>query len=68
MVKLAIISTNWGIPLPDLLDATRLLINKQCTSCSQITQILRKIHELGPNRAEKLIKEIINDYNGSKNR
>jgi len=61
MVKLAIISTNWGIPLPDLLDTVRLLINKQCTSCNQATQILHKIHELGPNRAEKLIKEILNN-------
>ena len=59
MIKLAIIATSWGIPLPDLLDASRKLFNKQCDKCNKSTQILRKIHELGPNRAEKLIREIL---------
>ena len=61
MIKLAIIATNWNIPLPALLDASRKLFNINCTKCDKATQILRKIHEIGPNRAKKLILEILND-------
>ena len=60
MIKLSIISTNWGIPLPDLLDGFRKIINKNCSACAEATGILRKIHELGPNRAERLIREVLN--------
>lgn len=59
MIKLAIIATNWGIPLPDLLDAARKLLNKNCTKCNTVSQILRRIHELGPNQAERLIRELL---------
>ena len=60
MVKLAIIATNWGVPLPELLTACMKLLGKKCAKCNMVNSILRKLHELGPNRAEKLIKEALN--------
>jgi len=57
--RFAVFSTKLGLPVPQLLDAARWLLQKDCPYCQLGTKILRRIDELGENRSFELIKRIL---------
>jgi hypothetical protein len=58
-VQLAVWASKYNLPLASFLDAARWLLDKDCPFCQLGTQVLRRINELGRERAEKLIEEIL---------
>ena len=57
--KLAVIATQLGLPVPQLLDAARWLLKKDCPYCQLGTQILRRINDLGQDKAITLVNRIL---------
>ena len=59
MVKLAIIATTYGIPVPNLLDKLRDKLGINCTKCASAIMVLRKLNDLGPTQAEHMMRDIL---------
>ncbi len=57
--RLAVWSQKFGLPTADLLDAARWLLNKDCPFCQLGTQVLRRIDELGDEKATSAIVQIL---------
>lgn len=57
--KLAVLATKFGIPVPQFLDAARWLLKKNCPFCQLGTQVLKRIDELGEERATEAIAQIL---------
>jgi hypothetical protein len=58
-VQLAVLGTKFGLPVPQLLDAARWLLKKNCPYCELGTEVLRKINELGEQQVQELITRIL---------
>lgn len=58
-VQLAVFATKLGLPVPQLLDAARWLLQKDCPYCKLGTQVLRRVSELGEQRSLELINRIL---------
>lgn len=61
--RVGLVATRWGIPISDFLDAAKILTGKQCLRCNIYAIILKKIGVIGYDKAEVLIKEIIEAKN-----
>ncbi len=57
--KLAVWGTKFGLPVPQLLDAARWLLKKDCSYCQLGTQVLRRMEELGEERTRELVAQIL---------
>jgi hypothetical protein len=57
--KLAVYATKLGLPVPQFLDAARWLLQKDCPYCQLGTQVLRRISELGEERAQELVARVL---------
>lgn len=55
---LATYATRLGLPVPQFLDAARWLLDKNCPYCQLGTQVLRRISEIGADRAIELLDRI----------
>lgn len=58
-LQLAMWATKFRLPVAGFLDAARWLLDKDCPFCQLGTQVLRRINELGEERAEKALREIL---------
>jgi len=57
--RLAVLATKLGLPVPQLLDAARWLLQKDCPYCQLGTQVLRRIDELGEEKAQELVARVL---------
>jgi len=54
----AVAATKLGVPMPQILDAVRWLIQKDCPFCAEGTKVLRHLNEIGEDRAKDIIDQI----------
>ena len=57
--KLAVFATQLGLPVARFLDIARILLKKDCPYCKLGTQVLRRISELGEEKALSIINRIL---------
>jgi hypothetical protein len=57
--KIAVWATKFGLPVPQFLDAARWLLDKKCPFCQLGTQVLKRIDELGAEKAEVFLTRIL---------
>jgi hypothetical protein len=57
--KLAVFATKLGLPVPQFLDAARWLLKKDCPFCQLGTQVLKRIDELGEEKAQALVARVL---------
>lgn len=55
---LAVYATKAKLPVPEFLDTARWLLDKDCPACEMVTQLLRRIEDLGPEKAMNLVARI----------
>lgn len=57
--KVAVLAEKWGLPVATFLDGARWLLQKDCPFCQLGTQVLRAVEELGEERAQAVVVEIL---------
>jgi hypothetical protein len=57
--KLAVYAAQAGLPVAQFLDAARWLLKKNCPYCQLGTMVLRRIDELGPEKAQELVTRVL---------
>ena len=57
--RIAFWATKLGLPVPEFLDMARWLLKKDCPFCQLGTQVLKSIDELGDDRAQTVLAEIL---------
>ncbi len=55
---LAVYASKVGLPVADFLDAARWMLDKECPFCQTVTNVLRRVAELGDERSMDLILRI----------
>jgi hypothetical protein len=57
--KLAVYAAQAGLPVAQFLDAARWLLKKNCPYCQLGTMVLKRIDELGPEKAQELVTRVL---------
>lgn len=56
--RVAVLAARMGLPIADFLDTARWLLDKDCPYCQVATKVLRRIDEIGADRAIDILNRI----------